>query len=314
MITIDMLDRIVCPICKNSLRETKPTFTQYDWIIEGELVCSHCQRRYSISEGIVNTLPDELRLQKNLKEGNWGEWRKRLDLFRQRMKDWQEEDSRRTIPVYEELFHRFCSIKGSTLEIGCGNGAVRHFFDRDIEYWGIDPDKEWILHPLHLFAENIFPCLKEDFPFIQGVGEYLPFKDESFDNVIIIAVLDHTNSPFQVFEESFRVLKDKGQILLLVCVGQHQMTKGQIPSSLRKGINRLLKGELTGLAKSIFRRLFIRVEPDFSFSNDDIIHFFHRFSDLEIMPYDKTLKFFKAKKKMKHSSLYQNRASCTSNR
>jgi len=296
MFTVNMLTRLACPDCKNFPLELKSFLTAQDRIIKGEIACFGCCCKYPVNEGIPDMLPRKLRLQRNKEKNSWQNWRKRLGLFKERMKGWTEEDSRRSIPVYEELFHRFCPIKGLTLEIGCGNGIVRHFLNKDVEYWGIDPDRNWILHPYHSFTEDIFPCLKEPFPFIQGVGEYLPFKDNSFDNIIITATLDHVNSPSQVFEESYRILKDGGQILLSVGAGKHQVIKEPASSYLKKGVSRLLRGELAGLTKSIFRRLFMPVGPDLSFSMDEIIHLFHQFSDLEIESY-RDLNFFKAKKK-----------------
>ena len=292
-----MLDRLACPECKNFSVEVKSFLTKHNEIIKGEISCSSCHREYPINEGIPNMLPDELRLKKIPKESSWREWGKRLSLFKQRMKGWTEEDSRKTIAIYDELLRHFCPIKGSALEVGCGNGVVRHFLNRNAEYWGIDPEKDWILHPLHSFMEDIFPCLKEPFPFIKGVGEYLPFRDESFDNVINIATLDHVNSPSQVFEESYRVLKDKGQMLLLVCVGTGDVAKEKIFSYLGRRFDRLLKGELISLTKGAFRKLFVHVEPDLSLSLDEIIHLFRRFSGLQIKDYDNRIKFFKAKKK-----------------
>jgi uncharacterized protein YbaR (Trm112 family)/ubiquinone/menaquinone biosynthesis C-methylase UbiE len=301
MFTIDMLDRLACPECKNFSVEVKSCLTKHNEIIKGEISCSSCHREYTINEGIPNMLPDKLRLQKIAKESSWQEWRKRLSLFKQRIKGWTKEDSRKTIPIYDALLRNFCPIKGAALEIGCGNGVVRHFLNRNVEYWGIDPEKDWILHPLHSFAQDIFPCLKEPFPYIQGVGEYLPFKDESFDNVIIAATLDHVNSPLQVFVESYRVLKDKGQMLLSVCIGNCDEAKREIFSSWGRKFDRLLKGDLISLTKNVFRRCFVHVEPDLSFSLDEIIHLFHRFSGLEIKHYNNTLKFFKAKKKQTSS-------------
>jgi len=266
-------------------------------IIKEEIVCLRCHRQYPINEGIPNMLPDELRLKKIPKESIWQEWGKRLGSYKHRMKGWTEENSRSIIPLYEESFSNFFPIKGSALEIGCGNGVVRHFLNRDVEYWGTDSDKDWILHPLYSYTRDIFPCLNEPFPFIQGVGEYLPFKDESFDNVIITATLDHVNSPSQVFEESYRVLKDEGQMLLTVGIDEWGVNKRKIFSILANGFNKLLKGELISLTKGVFRRLFVHAERDLFFSLDEIIHLFRRFSDLEIKDYDSCLKFFKAKKK-----------------
>ena len=297
MLTLDMLDRLACPECNNSSMELKSSSIENYGIIKGEIVCLRCHRQYPINQGIPNMLPDEVRLKKIPKESIWQEWGKRLGSYKHRKKGWTEENSQSIIPEYEESFSYFHPIKGSALEIGCGNGVVRHFLNRDVEYWGTDPDKDWILHPLHSYTLDIFPCLNEPFPFIQGVGESLPFKDESFDNVILTATLDHVNSPSQVFEESYRVLKDKGQMLLTVGIGEWGVSKGKIFSILANRFNRLLKGELISLTKGVWRRLFVHAERDLFFSLDEIIHLFRRFSDLEIKDYDGCSKSFKAKKK-----------------
>ncbi len=89
-----MLDRLACPECKNFSVEVKPFLTKQNEIIEGEISCSSCRRQYPINESIPNMLPDDLRLQKITKERSWQEWRKRLSLFKQRIKGWTEEDSR----------------------------------------------------------------------------------------------------------------------------------------------------------------------------------------------------------------------------
>jgi SAM-dependent methyltransferase len=46
-----------------------------------------------------------------------------------------------------------------------------------------------------------------------GVGEVLPFLDDSFDAVLSIAVLEHVRDPFQCAAELARVLKPGGHLL-----------------------------------------------------------------------------------------------------
>lgn len=45
---------------------------------------------------------------------------------------------------------------------------------------------------------------------VLGVAEHLPFRSESFDGVICVAVLEHVKDPFQVARELQRVLKPGG--------------------------------------------------------------------------------------------------------
>jgi SAM-dependent methyltransferase len=47
---------------------------------------------------------------------------------------------------------------------------------------------------------------------VRGVGEVLPFKDNSFDAVISIAVLEHVKDPFKCASEIARVLKPGGDL------------------------------------------------------------------------------------------------------
>ncbi len=49
-----------------------------------------------------------------------------------------------------------------------------------------------------------------------GVGEVLPFKDETFDAVISIAVLEHVKDPFACSREIIRVLKPEGKLICCV--------------------------------------------------------------------------------------------------
>jgi demethylmenaquinone methyltransferase/2-methoxy-6-polyprenyl-1,4-benzoquinol methylase len=52
-------------------------------------------------------------------------------------------------------------------------------------------------------------------PFVQAVGESLPFPDGSFDAVTMGYALRHVPDLDQTFEEYRRVLKTGGQLLLL---------------------------------------------------------------------------------------------------
>jgi SAM-dependent methyltransferase len=49
-----------------------------------------------------------------------------------------------------------------------------------------------------------------------GVGERLPFKSDSFDGVLSLAVLDHVRDPFACAAELIRVLKPGGTLLCAV--------------------------------------------------------------------------------------------------
>lgn len=47
---------------------------------------------------------------------------------------------------------------------------------------------------------------------VRGIGEYLPYKDQSVDAIEIPSTLDHVINPRQVISEAFRVLRPGGAI------------------------------------------------------------------------------------------------------
>lgn len=51
---------------------------------------------------------------------------------------------------------------------------------------------------------------------VVGVGEELPFKDNSFDAVFTLAVLEHVRDPFRCAQEIRRVLKPGGELYAVV--------------------------------------------------------------------------------------------------
>lgn len=65
-----------------------------------------------------------------------------------------------------------------------------------------------------IYYSNVvnFEIVDYDTTDVLGVGEALPFKDNSFDAVISIAVLEHVRDPFQCAREISRVLKPGGKL------------------------------------------------------------------------------------------------------
>jgi ubiquinone/menaquinone biosynthesis C-methylase UbiE len=49
---------------------------------------------------------------------------------------------------------------------------------------------------------------------VRGVGEMIPFRDESFDLVEITSALDHCHDHRKVLEESYRVLEENGKVAI----------------------------------------------------------------------------------------------------
>ena len=76
----------------------------------------------------------------------------------------------------------------------CGAGQRPVYFDNVVNYEIVDYDTTDVI----------------------GVGENLPFKDDSFDGVISVAVLEHVRDPFRCASEIVRVLKPGGKLMCCV--------------------------------------------------------------------------------------------------
>lgn len=91
---------------------------------------------------------------------------------------------------------------GTVLDVGCDNVDISAaLFNEECRYIGLDP----------------FSSSKSNFRVV-GVGEFLPIRDESVDNVVFNTSLDHILDYHQALEEAERVLKPGGHIYLATLV------------------------------------------------------------------------------------------------
>ncbi|WP_051946082.1 methyltransferase domain-containing protein [Verrucomicrobium sp. BvORR106] len=69
-----------------------------------------------------------------------------------------------------------------------------------------------------IYFQNVvnYEIVAYDSTDVLGVGEELPFKDNSFDAVFSIAVLEHVKDPFRCAREIIRVLKPGGELICAV--------------------------------------------------------------------------------------------------
>lgn len=108
--------------------------------------------------------------------------------------------------ILEETRKNFKDTKKlKVLQIGCGPMDVINHLSFGEKY-SIDPLAE--------FYKEKFNFDYEDTRLVEGVGENLPYPDNSFEVVIFANVLDHTNNPKKVLSEVKRVLKPEGFVHL----------------------------------------------------------------------------------------------------
>lgn len=126
----------------------------------------------------------------------------RMDIFDRYYKEYDSWYDRNRFAYLSELeaLKKVVPEFEKGLEIGVGTGRFAQAMGITL---GIDPSAEM----LKIAAERgvITRC---------GVGEDLPFWEESFDFVAIIISLCFVNNPLKVLQESRRVLKKNGRIIL----------------------------------------------------------------------------------------------------
>lgn len=190
---------LACPMCKTGpLRYEQSSQA-------GSLICPACNRIYRIENGIPNMLPDEIDSNLFPEDNRWSDWSAKLENFIQwRKRTWNGSTNadklQSQVVDLKEKFVDFTGLKNSSkkvIDMGCGDGGIRKMLGR-CSYNGIDP----LLIENHVY----------DFPMVRGVGEYLPFVDEAFDEAILTQVLDHCNSIDGLIAEIIRVTGKNGSV------------------------------------------------------------------------------------------------------
>jgi ubiquinone/menaquinone biosynthesis C-methylase UbiE len=105
----------------------------------------------------------------------------------------------------EKIDHAFSMAGMRLLDLGCGNGSYTIELARRAA-WTCGLDLQF----------NLLQSFPAAIPRVQGAGESLPFKNESFDCITLIEVLEHTHSDTRVLDECRRVLRSGGKLVLFV--------------------------------------------------------------------------------------------------
>jgi ubiquinone/menaquinone biosynthesis C-methylase UbiE len=106
----------------------------------------------------------------------------------------QHAVQRRRIRLLPERLASVIPARGTVLDVGCGDGGIaRSLMDQrpDLDVTGIDV----LVRP-----NTLIPVTEFD-------GREIPFPDESFDEVIFVDVLHHTDDPAVLLAEARRIAR-----------------------------------------------------------------------------------------------------------
>ena len=185
------LDWLVCPVTKEALKQKNDT-----------LYSSFGEFKKNSEYGFYDFVPYEL---DELRSERWQIW----DRLQVSGLISYEKDPCNNLVVGERKdaleFMRFCDFRGNILDVGCGPQAtpthMAYCSKKDVFFVGIDP----------LVGDQ-----PRSFAFVLGLGEYLPFRDELFHQVLLVTSLDHFIDPIVPLKEARRVLRNDGEICVWI--------------------------------------------------------------------------------------------------
>ena len=105
----------------------------------------------------------------------------------------------------EAMVRSHVTVRSRILDLGCGRGGVVELLWREVELAaGLDPD-----------SPSLSEHRAQGMPVVRGVGERMPFVDESFDLIVCLWVLEHLKDPVEAFREVRRVLRPRGHFVFV---------------------------------------------------------------------------------------------------
>jgi SAM-dependent methyltransferase len=194
---------LVCPVCRTGLDAAQPEL----------LRCRACGRSWP--------QPDPRVVDLMVPEGS-----------RSRRRTWQRQQ-REMIGQYDELAadreHALVAfrsdfdplapvlggLRGQVVDVGGGQGLVRHWLPEPERYLVVDPETGWLDQPWEQLADA-FPCLERTPAFVRGLAERLPLPDACADGVLSIFNLNHLIEPARALREMTRVLRPGGRLVLVL--------------------------------------------------------------------------------------------------
>jgi len=100
------------------------------------------------------------------------------------------------------------------LDMACGCGTFVYYgLLQGLDVWGVDPEG-W-KHTFNRMKADVYGYPQEwKYRFIKGIGETLPFTDQTFDFVFSYQTLEHVQDVKRCLQEMLRVLRPGGAMFL----------------------------------------------------------------------------------------------------
>ncbi len=99
------------------------------------------------------------------------------------------------------------------LDVGCGTGwHISHYGNKAMEVVGLDISRVGLVRAVSRLKERE---AYSNVSLVAGLGEQLPFRDERFDKLLCVGVIEHLEKPGRFLQEARKVLRRHGSIVLV---------------------------------------------------------------------------------------------------
>lgn len=222
-----LLDYLCCPVCYGSLH-LKVEEVCGDKIVEGKLLCGSCGRIYEIRDGIPrmiarNFLGFNNRLQRIFYDFYASLYDRVEGRFASLLGFCEEELRNRVVSAMN-------MEKGdNVLEVCIGTGSNVPYYRKytDGLIVGIDISEEM----LKICLDKVKRYGWRNIELIQSCAEYLPFKPNIFDRVLIGGAISYFSDPGRALREVGRVAKPLAKIVIYeqITILEKLMKKDLLP-------------------------------------------------------------------------------------
>jgi len=225
----DFLDSIRCPICKHSNLKLCQELVNFLEIREGKIICDTCKASFPIKNGVIfldqnigqEALKERVALEKEIEKQNrlfdfyTKEWLLSFPFNQQLGIDKRTDRIVKLSATNSLMFLEKYNWLPETriLELGAGNCWLTAKLAENYKCVALDILTAF---PKGLESADIF--IKQTGIFFERVVadmKDLPFKDDSFDIVLINSALHHSPDLEMTLKEIYRILSPAGKLILL---------------------------------------------------------------------------------------------------
>jgi len=188
----------ICPVCGS--REWIKRYTISRWGIVECVTCAFAR---------IDPMPDkasrpdcyseEKVIERNVKQKNFLQKLSRL-LKRSFGRIWGRDKS----GIFYDKLCKYLNARSKILDVGCGDGSFLKKAKNNFDCTGIE-----ISDYLARLATKV-----DGVKVIAGDFQTADFKDDKYDGITLISILEHMGDPLQAIKKCFDLLGDRGLLLL----------------------------------------------------------------------------------------------------